>query len=423
VSPATPGLAQQGGPQPGPAAPAPQFTGEPISLDFQDADLRAVLRVFADVSGLNVVIDPTVQGTVDVALRDVPWDQALDIILRANRLGYSVEGTIVRIAPLTALAQEEAERAALAEQQALAGELGVETVTLSYARAADLAPLLEQTVLSARGSIRTDVRTNTLIISDLAQQLNDARALISTLDVSQAQVEIEARIIQTSRDFAQALGVQWGASGQATAALGNTLPTTFPNELAGTAGVDLGATGATSILGLALGSINGAVGLDVALSALESEGQLRILSTPRVATQNNVQAEIAQGVRVPIQTVANNTVTIQYVDAALTLLVTPQITADDTVIMNIGVDNGSLGQISVGNNPIINTQRANTQVLVRDGETTVIGGIYVSTERSREERTPVLSRIPLLGWLFRNQNVSDESQELLIFITPRISRL
>jgi type IV pilus assembly protein PilQ len=161
----------------------------------------------------------------------------------------------------------------------------------------------------------------------------------------------------------------------------------------------------------------------VALSALESEGQLRILSTPRVATQNNVQAEIAQGVRVPIQTVANNTVTIQYVDAALTLLVTPQITADDTVIMNIGVDNGSLGQISVGNNPIINTQRANTQVLVRDGETTVIGGIYVSTERSREERTPVLSRIPLLGWLFRNQNVSDESQELLIFITPRISRL
>jgi type IV pilus assembly protein PilQ len=235
VSPATPGLAQQGGPQPGPAAPAPQFTGEPISLDFQDADLRAVLRVFADVSGLNVVIDPTVQGTVDVALRDVPWDQALDIILRANRLGYSVEGTIVRIAPLTALAQEEAERAALAEQQALAGELGVETVTLSYARAADLAPLLEQTVLSARGSIRTDVRTNTLIISDLAQQLNDARALISTLDVSQAQVEIEARIIQTSRDFAQALGVQWGASGQATAALGNTLPTTFPNELAGTA--------------------------------------------------------------------------------------------------------------------------------------------------------------------------------------------
>ena len=267
--------------------PAPEFSGEPVSLDFQDADLRAVLRVFAEVSGLNIVIDPTIQGSVDVALRDVPWDQALDVILRANRLGYSVEGTIVRIAPLTVLAQEEAERAALAEQQALAGELQVRTMALSYARAEDLAPLLSETVLSARGSIQTDVRTNTLIINDLAGQLTQAEALIATLDVPQPQVEIEARIVQTTREFARALGVQWGGDARASNALGNTLPTTFPNQasVGGRTGttsgpanqqidgantvVDLAVEGATTAVGLALGSINGAVNLDAALSALE----------------------------------------------------------------------------------------------------------------------------------------------------------
>ena len=305
--------------QPPPTGPAPEFSGEPVSLDFQDADLRAVLRVFAEVSGLNIVIDPTIQGSVDVALRDVPWDQALDVILRANPLGYSVEGTIVRIAPLTVLAQEETERAALAEQQALAGELQVRTMALSYARAEDMAPLLRETVLSARGSIQTDVRTNTLIINDLAGQLTRAEALIATLDVPQPQVEIEARIVQTTREFARALGVQWGGDARASNALGNTLPTTFPNQASvggrtGTSSgpgnqqidgvntvVDLAVEGATTAVGLALGSINGAVNLDAALSALERSGQGRILSTPRVTTQNNVEAEITQGVQIPIQ--------------------------------------------------------------------------------------------------------------------------
>jgi len=421
-----------------PAAPAPpRFSGTPVSLDFQGADLRAVLRTFADISSLNVVIDPSIQGTVDVALRDVPWDQALDIILRANRLGYSVDGTIVRIAPLTVLADEEAQRQKLAEAQALAGELSTITRTLSYSRAEQVQPLLTATVLSQRGSITTDTRTNTLIITDLADRLRRASELLAKLDQPEPQVEIEARIVQTTRNFARQLGVQWGAAARAVPELGNTLPLAFPNQAAiggrtggiqgpdgvGT-GVNLGVGGATSAVGLALGAINGALNLDVAISALESQGNLRVLSTPRVATQNNIAAEIIQGAEIPIQTVANNTVTVTYRDAALSLRVTPQITSAQTVIMDIIVANSSpnFGRV-VNGNPQIDTQRATTKVLVSDGETTVIGGVYVSRESASQDRTPAMYRLPLLGWLFKRDVIEDSSAELLIFITPRIIRL
>jgi type IV pilus assembly protein PilQ len=423
------------------AAPA-RYTGHPVSLDFQGSDLRAVLRVFAEISGLNIVIDPTIQGTVDVALRDVPWDQALDIILRANKLGYMVDGTIVRIAPLTVLADEEAQRRKLAEEQALAGELQVLTRSLSYAKAEDLRQLITQTVLSQRGSIQTDQRTNTIIINDLADRLERANQLLTTLDRPEPQVEIEARIVQTTRDFARRLGVQWGVNARASSALGNTLPLSFPNQgsITGRTGaiqgapgesadavsnmVNLGVSGASSAVGLALGSVNGALNLDVALSALERTGQGRILSTPRVATQNNQAAEVTQGIQIPIQTVANNTVTVSFRDAALTLKVTPQITAANTVIMNVSLENASPDfSRSVNGIPPIDTQRAVTQVLVSDGETTVIGGIFVSREQANQERTPALHRVPLLGWLFKRDEFTDESRELLIFITPRILRL
>ena len=421
---------------------ASRFNGHPVSLDFQGADLRAVLRTFAEISGLNVVIDPTIQGTVDVALRDVPWDQALDIILRANKLGYSVDGTIVRVAPLTVLAEEETQRQKLTEAQALSGELKVLTRSLSYAQAKDLKALLTATALSQRGSIQTDDRTNTIIINDLPERLERATQLLTTLDVPQPQVEIEARIVQTTRDFARSLGVQWGLAGRAVNALGNNIPLAFPNQgsLTGRTGltqgapgeadnatgsvVNLGVSGASSAIGLALGSINGAVNLDVALSALEKQGQGRILSTPRVSTQNNVEAEITQGVQVPIQTVANNTVTVTFHDAALTLKVTPQITAANTVIMQISVENASPDfSRAINNIPPIDTQRASTRVLVSDGDTTVIGGIYVSQQQTAQDRTPGLYRLPLLGWLFKRDTLSDQSRELLIFITPKIARL
>jgi type IV pilus secretin PilQ/predicted competence protein len=411
-----------------------KFTGHPVSLDFQGADLRAVLRTFSEISGLNIVIDPAVQGTVDVALRDVPWDQALDIILTANKLGYIIDGSIVRIAPLNVLADEQSQRRKVNEEQALAGELRVLTQRLSYAKAEELQALLTKSALSQRGTVQVDPRTNTLIITDLADRLTTASDLIAKLDLAQPQVEIEARIVQTNKNYARALGVQWGFNGAVSPAHGNTTNLAFPNSgsLSGSAGgvtggqptaVNLGVNGAPNAVNLALGSVNGAFNLDVALTALENSGNGRLLSTPRVTTQNNIAAEMTQGVQIPIQTVSNNTVTVTFRDAALTLRVTPQITAANTVIMQIAVENSQADfSRAVNGIPPINTQRANTSVLVSDGATTVIGGVYVTNQQTQNDRTPGVSRIPLLGWLFRRDAVNDTSTELLIFITPRIIR-
>ena len=424
-----------------PAAGNVRFQGHPITLDFQGADLRSVLRTFADISGLNIVIDPTINGTVDVSLKDVPWDQALDIILKANKLGYAVDGTVVRIAPINVLAQEEEERRKLTDAQALAGELRVLTLPLSYAKAPDLVGILTRSALSPRGEVQVDTRTNTLIVRDLAERLTTAADLVKALDRPQPQVEIEARIVQTTREFARALGVEWGVGGRLDPALGNTTPLAFPNSgsLTGRAGgVQSSATGgdvpaergvnlrvpaASSAIGLALGSVNGAVNLDVVLSQLETTGRGRLLSTPRVSTQNNIEAEMTQGIQIPIQTVANNTVTVSFKDAALTLKVTPQITASNTIIMRVFLENATPDfSRAVNGIPPIDTQRAVTSVLVADGETTVIGGIYVSQEQSTEDRVPLLHRLPLLGWLFQREQMRDQSRELLIFITPRITK-
>jgi type IV pilus assembly protein PilQ len=407
-----------------------RFTGNPISLDFQGADLRAVLRSFAEISGLNIVIDPNVQGTVDVALRDVPWDQALDIILRANKLGYSVDGTIVRIAPITTLSGEEKERGDLFKAQADAGQLVTLTRQLSYSTGQEIVTLLKAAnILSNRGTAFVDARTNTLIVTDLQERLTNTTDLINTLDKPQPQVEIEARIVQTNKTYARALGIQWGFTGAVSPALGNTTGLAFPNNgtLGGRAGaggtaVALPAAGGiTSAVGLTLGSVNGAFNLDVALSALESSGNGRLLSTPKVSTLNNVAAEMTQGVQIPIQTSTNNTVTTSFKDAALTLKVTPQITAANTVIMQIVLENATpdFGR-SVNGIPPINTQRAITTVLVLDGQTSVIGGIYTSTLTNAHDQTPGLGSIPILGWLFRRDRFDDQNTELLIFITPKI---
>jgi type IV pilus assembly protein PilQ len=404
------------------------FSGNPVSLDFQGADLRAVLRTFSEISGLNMVIDPSVQGTVDVALHDVPWDQALDIILRANKLGYLVDGTIVRIAPLGVLADEETQKRKLSEEQALSGDLRVLTKSLSYAKAQDLVLLLTKSALSPRGTVQVDPRTNTLIITDLGDRIQPSLDLIDALDRAQPQVEIEARIVQTNKTFARALGIQWGFTGKVDPTLGNTTGLAFPNNgsiggranAAGTA-VNLPAVGAPNAVGLTLGAINGAFNLDVALTALERNGQARVLSTPRVSTQNNIPAEITQGLKIGYQLggTANVPPTTAFLDAKLSLRVTPQISNAGTVIMQIAVTNDSQAP-SLNGIPSINTQSATTTVQVSDMETTVIGGIYASTENSATDRTPGLSRIPVLKWLFRRDSVDDQNSELLIFITPRI---
>src|SRR5262249_42496469 len=347
---------------------------------------------------------------------------------------------IVRVAPLAVLADEEAQRRKLGEEQALAGQLQVFTKTLSYARAEELQALLAKSALSPRGTVQVDQRTNTGIITDLPEKLTVATDLIPTPDKPQPQVEIEARIVQANKNYARQLGIQWGFNGKLDPTLGNTTNLAFPNSVnvggrsLGSQGptggqttstaVNLGASAPDSAVGLALGSINGAFNLDFALTAAETSGNLRVLSTPRVSAQNNMEAEITQGVQIPIQTVANNTVTVSFRDAALTLKVTPQITAAGTVIMKIALENAQPDfSRSVNGIPPINTQRANTQVLVNDGQTTVIGGIFVSQEQTVLDRTPGLSQVPLIKWLFRRDDLRDQSTELLIFITPKSSRI
>ena len=437
-TPATPQVAAAvvtQSPQPMGGTTSRIYSGHPVSLDFQGSDLRSVLRAFAEISGLNLVIDPAVQGNVDVTLRDVPWDQALENILRSNRLGYVLDGTIVRIAPLVVLAEEEKARRSLSDEQALSGELKVMTKTLSYAQAVDLEPLLKGNALSNRGTTAVDKRTNTIVINDLPPFLAKAEALLMLLDQPEGQVEIEARIVSTSKTFARELGVNWGFTGQAVPELGNTTSLAFPNKVVGSGAVDPGGLTKPSpnIASLLLGSVNGGFNLNMALSALEKDGRVKVLLQPRVVTQNNVKARITRGQEIPYTTtiappigggggviVQQPMPTVQFKTAALTLEVTPRITPADTILLEVDVDNGSPGEIQANGNVSINTQRAQTRVLVQNGATTVIGGIYSSQENRSDRRTPGLGRIPLLRWLFKTETINDTNEELLIFITPRI---
>jgi type IV pilus assembly protein PilQ len=446
AAPVTPESFQARTPTPGEKI----YTGHPISLDFKDGDLQDIFRLFADISGLNIVVNPGVSGKVTLKLNEVPWDQALDLILKANGLGYTLEGNVIRIARLADLQKEEQDRRKLEEEKALAGNLEVWNKTLSYAKATELQDTVKKVALSARGTITLDPRTNTMIITDLPANLAKARDLIADLDRATPQVEIEARIVVTSRNFTRDLGIQWGFNHVQTPQFANTTNLTFPNSIiinggavpssggispdaggqssaagVGAAGrgyaVNLPAAGFNSGIGISLGNILGNFNLDVALTALEQQGRGRVLSTPKVTTQNNHAAEIKQGVQIPIQTVANNTVTVTFKDAVLTLKVTPQITEANTVILDLNVENNTPDLANrVNGIPPINTQSATTQVLVRDGATAVIGGIFQSNEQSSQSSTPFLGRLPILGYLFRNRFVSNTNNELLLFITPRI---
>ncbi|HJS74714.1 MAG TPA: type IV pilus secretin PilQ [Vicinamibacteria bacterium] len=436
-----------------------EYTGELISLDFKDGDIQDIFRLFADISGLNIVVQPGVSGRITLKLVEVPWDQALELILKTNKLGYIVEGNVIRIAPLAELAAEEAERRRLAEEKALAGDLFTQTRVLSYSKASELQELLQRN-LSPRGDIVIDERTNTVIYTDLAEQVAAINQLIDTLDTPIPGVEIEARIVVTTRTFARQLGVQWGFSSNQIQTLGNTTELVFPNrvQLDGQAigsqaerqfnappaegglippqqtegadpvqrgyAVNLPFAGVpTGAVGLSLGSISGAFSIDAAISAAERRGQVRIISAPKIITQNNKAAEIKQGVTFPVQVVANNTITVQFKDAVLDLSVTPQITSADTIILDIEVNNDSLdfGR-QVNGIPSIITQAATTQVLVDDGSTTVIGGVFVNTQQNNETYVPLLHRIPILGYLFKAKSTDTRNEELLIFLTPRIRK-
>ncbi len=428
------------------------YTGHPITMDFKDGDLQDIFRLFADISGLNVVVNPGVSGKVTLKLNEVPWDQALDLILKTNGLGYSLEDNVIRIARLSDLQKEEQDKRKFQEEKELAGELVSWRKPLSYHRAEEVAPTILKAVLSSRGTVILDKRSNMIIITDLPERIEKARDLLADLDKATPQVEIEARIVVTTRNFTRDIGVQWGFLNRQTPQFANTTDRGFPNAIIlngqgtpstaglradqgtlaseagiGTEGrgyaVNLPAGAFNSSLGISLGNVLGSFNLDAALTALERQGRGRLLSSPKVTTQNNQEAEIKQGVQIPIQTIANNTVSVLFKDAVLTLKVTPQITSAGTVLLRLEVENNSPDfSRSINNIPPINTQAAKTNVLVADGATTVIGGIYQSNEQVALNQTPFFSKIPVLGHLFKNRLVTSANNELLLFITPRIAK-
>ena len=401
-----------------------QFTGEPITLTLKDADIKDVLRTFSALTQLNIVLDPGVSGSVTVELRDVPWDQALDLILRINGLDYVLENNVLRVAPISKLAQEKSAQAAFEQEKERAKPLKTVVKPLSYAKAQYVATLLtnESYLLSERGSVVVDERTNKIIIRDVVDRVEGILRLIETLDQPTPQVVIEGRIVETTRDFSRELGVTWGFTSVMNAEHGNDTGLNFPNSVEIEGDVVL-PRGDQAFLGFAFADILNTFNLDFLLSAAEVDGVVKIVSTPRVTTQNLQKASIRSGLQIPVQTVANNTVTVQYVDATLRLEVTPQITAEGTVNLEINIKKQEpvlSSAIIGGQNVPIFTRDAETQLLVRDGGTTVIAGIYQINDQDNENRVPGLSQIPVLGYLFKSKGIFKRHDELLIFITPRI---
>jgi type IV pilus assembly protein PilQ len=405
------------------------YTGEPISFSLKDADIKDVLRSFAEISDLNIIVQPGVRGTVTVELESVPWDQALEQILKINGLGMELEGNILRIAPVAQLRAEAEEEQRLKAAQALSIPLRTVMKRLSYATAGDVARILqarrgEASLMSQRGSVIVDARTNTLLIKELPNYIDTVIAVIENLDTPEPQVMIEARIIETTKRFSRSLGIAWGFQGVSDAQHGNTTGLVFPAQGTVDGGANLLTGGRTGFLDVTLCNID-TFSIDAQLQAAENEGLINILSAPKVATLNNERAEIQSGLQIPIQTVANNTVTVQFVNATLRLQVTPHVTAEGTVLMDINIQKREpqvgLAPVGAQNAPIA-TKEARTRVIVRDGGTTVIGGIFQINDQDQNNMIPGLWKIPILGNLFRNKTRTEKHDELLIFITPRILR-
>jgi type IV pilus assembly protein PilQ len=418
-----------------------KYTGEVLSLKFKDADLRDVVLYLADFAGLNVVFDPEVRGMVTVDLKDTPWDQALDIILKINKMGKTLEGNVLRIAPTAVLTREKEEERRLLESQVLVGPMVTKTFTLSYSRASEVESLL-RSKMSERGEMIVDERTNTLIITEVRDRMEILERLINVFDTATPQVSIEARIVEATSTFIRNLGVQWGFRGINDPFYGNQTSLQFPNRSLvdgalipqgivtkgvggplGGYGINLPAPAFTTAVGLSMANVLDTFRIDMALTALETSGEGRIISAPKVTTQNNQEAEIIQGRQIPVQTVANFTVTTRYVNAALELRATPQITAEGTIIMYIELRNNAADFANLVNGiPPITTQSAQTTVMVPNGGTTVIGGIYRTEDSITREKVPLLHKIPILGNLFKSFARTKQTRELLIFITPRIIR-
>ena len=398
------------------------YRGEKISVAFRDADLREVMFFFADVMKMNVVLDPDVAGKVDIRLNQVPWDQGFQVILKNQGLDAIEEDNVVRIAKTSKLRQEAADLRALKQAQEQAVDPVTFTRTLSYAKVQEAMNVLQQ-VKTDRGKIVADMRTNTLIISDVPDKRTAYDGLLDAIDSQTPQVMIEARIVEAIRTYSRALGINWSVAGRATPELGTATNLQFPHRVEFTGDVNTAPEGFPSAggIGLSLGNVLDSFTLDLQLEAFEADGKVRILSSPKVATQNNQPASIEQGVQIPVVTTTATEVDVQYVPASLRLIVTPQITAEDTVIMKVKVENNQPSStISVADVPGIVTESVDTQILVRTGTTAVIGGVYKMQEAENETGIPGLRKIPFFGWLFKNKTNRKDSSELLVFLTPKI---
>jgi type IV pilus assembly protein PilQ len=411
-----------------------QFTGRKMSLDFQGANVASVLRLIADTAGINMVFGKDVDGQVTMQLKDIPWDQALNIVLKTNGLGIKKEGGVYRIAKLSILQQEEEDRMAVKRSQEKAEDLERTILYINYANADDIKGVLEE-LLSPRGKIDVDERTNTIIVKDIHAVIVEAHEVVKKLDLATPQVSIEARIVEARTNFAKELGIQWGGRYNASPTTGNPTGLDFPHTvgLVGSAdsannfAVNLPAgnfTGKvpTGGIGLTLGSLTNSLFLDVRLSALEESGEAKVIASPRVTTLDNQEAVIKQGDEIPYQsTSANEGTKTEFKEALLQLKVTPHITTNRKIILNIVASKDTPNfDRAINGQPPISKQEASTQVLLANEETTVIGGIYSISEEKSRSSIPGLSRIPWLGALFKTHGNTTDRRELLLFITPRI---
>jgi type IV pilus assembly protein PilQ len=417
------------------------FAGRRINIDLVEADIHSVFRLISHVSRLNIVAGDDVSGTVTVRLEDVPWDQALAAVLQAKGLGAERFGNIVRVAPLETIKSEQ--QAALdarrAKDQLL--PLSVLVVPLNYANAGDVSAQLSS-MLSERGSVEADERSNQLVVRDTEGKLAQLREVLRQLDRETPQVLIEARIVEATANFGRDLGIQWGGELDASAATGYSTGLFFPSSIGvsgGQAGsgqqaagafyspdndnlaVDLPSPTGGGSLAFSLGSIPGLVNIDARLSALEAEGWGEIVSSPRITTLDNTQASISQGAQIPYLTVSAQGTSVQFVQAALSLDVTPHITSDGRIFMELVVSNNRADFAqAVQGQPAIQIKEASTELLVADGDTMVIGGVFATEESNSTSRVPLLHKIPLLGYLFRSTSISQTRNEMLVFVTPSI---
>lgn len=419
-----------------------RYTGRRISLDLKDAEIHNVLRLLADVSKLNIVASDDVKGKITLKLRNVPWDQALDIILTAKQLDKVRNGNIIRVAPIEVLEKEEQLRLARKEAMEKLETLSVRLIAVSYASAAEALKQV-QGLLSARGRASIDQRTNVIIVEDIEEVLFKVERLVRTLDTQTPQVLIESRIVEAATNFTRDLGIQWGGQVAMSPLYGNPTGLAFPNTFRVQGGSEDGQTptagnlpagngyavnlpaaagrGAGGTLGFLFGSADNAHLLALRLSAAETEGKTKIISSPKVVTLDNRTAKIVSGERVPITVITANGPTTRFINADLSLEVTPHVTSDGGIQMKIKATKNELSQrVDVLGTPGIITREAETEMLVQDGDTAVLGGIYKRNATQAEAFVPFLGRIPVLGWLFKQRRKTDSREELLIFMSPRI---